>query len=65
MTMQATGDVWVRSGPISEKGMETAVDALKPGERVVCVGLGEKWNCVLINGKVYYVSAAYLELVEE
>jgi hypothetical protein len=45
--------------------METAVDALKPGERVVCVGLGEKWNRVLINGKVYYVSAAYLELVEE
>lgn len=65
VTMQATGNVWVRTEPSSEKGMETAVDALKPGERVVCVGLGEKWNRVLINGKVYYVSAAYLELVEE
>lgn len=64
-TMQATGNVWVRTEPSSEKGMETAISVLKPGDTVVCVGLGENWNRVLIEGKVYYVSAAYLKPVEE
>ena len=65
VTMQATGNVWVRSEPSSAQGMATAISVLKPGDRVICVGLGEKWNRVLINGKVYYVSAAYLQEVNE
>lgn len=65
MTMQATGNVWVRSEPSSEKGMATAVNVLKPGDRVICVGLGDGWNRVLMDGKVYYVSSAYLVEVED
>lgn len=65
MTMEATGNVNVRTEPSSEKGQQTVFDVLKPGERVTCVGLGENWTRVLIDGKVYYVSAAYLKEVVE
>jgi N-acetylmuramoyl-L-alanine amidase len=65
VTMKATGNVNVRTEPSSQQGYDTVVAILKPGDRVICVGYGENWNRVLIDGKVYYVSSAYLELVEE
>lgn len=65
VTMRATGNVNVRTEPSSQKGQETVVAILKPGDLVTCVGYGENWNRVLIDGKVYYVSSAYLELVGE
>ena len=65
VTMKATGNVNVRTEPSSQQGYDTVVAILKPGDRVICVGYGENWNRVLIDGKVYYVSAAYLKVVEE
>lgn len=65
MTMQATGQVWVRSEPSSAQGMATVVSGLKSGDRVICIGLGQDWNRVLVGGKVCYVSAAYLQEVVE
>ena len=63
--MRATGNLWVRSEPSSEKGMETAVGGLKPGETVVVIGIGNGWNRVLYGGKVCYASSAYLEEIPE
>ena len=65
VTMRATGNLWVRSEPSSEKGMETAVGGLKPGETVVVIGIGNGWNRVLYGGKVCYASSAYLEEIPE
>lgn len=65
MTMRATGNLWVRSEPSSEKGMETVVSGLKAGDTVVCIGIGNGWNRVLVGGKVCYASAAYLEKITE
>lgn len=65
MTMEATVNVNVRTEPSSEKGQQTVFDVLKPGERVTCVGIGGNWTRVLIDGKIYYVSAAYLKEVVE
>lgn len=65
MTVRATGNLWVRSEPSSQKGMETVVAGLKTGDTVLCIGLGDGWNRVVIDGRVYYASAAYLEEVSE
>ena len=67
MTMEATGAVWVRSEPSTQGGDSTKVYGISmyAGKRVICIGLGEKWNRVLIDGKVYYISAAYLKEVAE
>ncbi len=65
VTMKAIGNVNVRTEPSSQKGQQTVFDVLAPGDHVICVGLGENWNRVLIDGRVYYVSATYLQEVSE
>ena len=64
VTMQATGNVNVRTEPSSRAGQATVFAVLKPGDRVTVVGLGDGWNRVLIDGRIYYVSAAYLKEVQ-
>ncbi len=67
MTMEATATVWVRTEPSTQGGDDTKVHniAMYEGKRVTCIGLGKNWNRVLIDGHVYYISAAYLREVEE
>ena len=67
MTMEATATVWVRTEPSTEGGDDTKVHniAMYEGKRVTCIGLGQHWNRVLIDGHVYYISAAYLREVDQ
>lgn len=67
ITMEATATVWVRTEPSTRGGDSTKMHniAMYEGKRVTCIGLGQNWNRVLIDGKVYYISAAYLREVEE
>lgn len=67
MTMEATATVWVRTEPSTQGGDSTKMHniAMYEGKRVICIGLGKNWNRVLIDGHVYYISAAYLREVEE
>jgi N-acetylmuramoyl-L-alanine amidase len=66
-TVEFTGTAWVRTEPSTQGGDATKMMNIKTyeGKRVTCIGLGENWHRVLIDGKVYYVSAAYLKVVEE
>ena len=65
--MEFTATVWVRTEPSTQGGDATKVMNIRTyaGKRVTCIGLGEDWHRVLIDGKVYYVSAAYLKVVGE
>ncbi len=65
MTMETTGNVRMRTEPSTRGGEKTTARYLTPGQTVTCVGLGKDWNRVLMDGKVYYVSAAYLKEVTE
>lgn len=67
MAMEATATVWVRTEPSTEGGDDTKVHniAMYEGKRVICIGLGQNWNRVLIDGHVYYISAAYLREATE
>jgi len=67
MTMEATATVWVRTEPSTQGGEDTKMHniAMYEGKRVICIGLGQNWNRVLIDGHVYYISAAYLREVGE
>ena len=67
ITMEATATVWVRTEPSTRGGDSTKMHniAMYEGKRVICIGLGQNWNRVLIDGKVYYISAAYLREIEE
>ena len=67
ITMEATATVWVRTEPSTRGGDSTKMHniAMYEGKRVICIGLGQNWNRVLIDGKVYYISAAYLREVVE
>ena len=67
MIMEATGTVWVRTEPSTEGGESTQMQGIvmTKDTQVVCIGLGKKWNRVLIDGNVYYISAAYLKEVEQ
>ncbi len=66
-TVEFTGTAWVRTEPSTQGGDATKVMHISTyaGKRITCIGLGENWHRVLIDGKVYYVSAAYLKVVEE
>ena len=66
-TVEFTGTAWVRTEPSTQGGDDTKVMHIKTyaGKRITCIGLGENWHRVLIDGQVYYVSAAYLKVVEE
>ena len=61
MTMETTGNVRMRTEPSTRGGEKTTVLYLTPGQEVTCVGLGKNWNRVLMDGKIYYVSAEYLK----
>ena len=65
--VEFTATVWVRTEPSTQGGDATKVMNIRTyaGKRVTCIGLGEDWHRVLIDGKVYYVSAAYLKVVGE
>ncbi len=67
MTVEATAVVWVRTEPSTQGGDSTKVHHIETyaGKRMICIGFGENWHRVLIDGKVYYVSAAYLRVVTE
>lgn len=66
-TVEATATVWVRTEPSTRGGESTQVNSIRTyaGKSFVCIGLGENWHRVLIDGNVYYISAAYLKVVEE
>lgn len=64
--VEATATVWVRTEPSTRGGELTTVNIRTyEGKRFTCIGLGEEWHRVLIDGKVYYISAAYLRVVNE
>ena len=67
MTMEATATVWVRTEPSTQGGDSTKVHHIETyaGKRMTCIGFGTDWHRVLIDGEVYYVSAAYLRVVTE
>jgi hypothetical protein len=66
-TVEFTGTVWIRTEPSTKGGDATKVQNIRTyaGKRVTCIGIGENWHRLLIDGKVYYASAAYLKVVEE
>ena len=66
-TVEFTGTAWIRTEPSTKGGDATKVQNIRTyaGKRVTCIGLGENWHRLLIDGKVYYASAAYLKVVEE
>ena len=68
MTVEVTGGtVWVRTEPSTRGGTLTRVDDIYtyPGKPFTCIGWGEDWHRLLIDGKVYYMSAKYLKAVTE
>ena len=68
MTVEVTGGmVWVRTEPSTRGGALTRVDDIRtyPEKRFTCIGWGEDWHRLLIDGKVYYMSAKYLKAVTE
>lgn len=68
-TVVVTGasSVWVRTEPSVRGGSSTCMNTIsgKEGTTFTCIGWGEDWHRLLIDGKVYYMSAAYLEEVTE
>ena len=68
MTVEVTGGmVWVRTEPSTRGGALTQVNDIRtfPGKPFTCIGWGEDWHRLLIDGKVYYMSAKYLKAVTE
>lgn len=59
--------VWVRTEPSMRGGSSTCVNNIsgEEGTPFICIGWGENWHRLLIDGKVYYMGSAYLEEVTE
>lgn len=57
--------VWVRTQPSMDDSVRVNHISGKEGTPFICIGWGENWHRLLIDGKVYYMGSAYLEEVTE
>ena len=57
--------VWVRTQPSMDDSVRVNTISGKEGNTFTCIGWGENWHRLLIDGKVYYMGSAYLEEVTE
>ena len=67
ITVVTTGTAWVRTEPSTRGGASTRVEQIDTtaGHTFTCIGWGTDWHRLLIDGKVYYMSAEYLQEVTE